>query len=65
MANDNFADDVHALVGGMLWGLLMRHGVDVSPVRDEDGDYTPQYEIKDESFPGGRVILTLENPSAD
>lgn len=38
---DNFLDPQHAVETGMLVGTLLRYGVGVEPVRDNEGDYTP------------------------
>lgn len=45
MAKGNFASDGHALVSGMVLGDLLKHGVEVTPVWDDDDDYTPVIEI--------------------
>lgn len=62
MALDNFKNSLHALTAGMLMTHLQRHGLDAMPLIDDDGDFTPRYIIKDEHFPGGQVIVTLEPP---
>lgn len=41
----HFDDPNHALTAGMLWGLLMRHGLDALPEVDDDRDYTDVVRI--------------------
>lgn len=42
----HFADPNHALNAGMMWGLLMRQGLDALPEVDDDGDYTDVIKIE-------------------
>jgi hypothetical protein len=35
----------HALHAGMVWGLAMRHGLDLLPVLDDDGNYSAEVEL--------------------
>ena len=42
----NFASDRHALQAGFLFGLMIKHGVDIRPVVDEAGNYTDTYTIR-------------------
>jgi hypothetical protein len=42
----NFANDRHALQAGFLMGLMLKHGVDIRPVVDDDGNYTDAYTIR-------------------
>lgn len=42
---ENFVDPNHALRAGMLWGILMRSGLDALPEVDDLGNYTDIIEI--------------------
>jgi len=37
----NFDTPTHALLSGMATGYLSTHGMDVAPVFDREGNYTP------------------------
>lgn len=43
--NRNFVDDRHALYAGMVLGLAMKHGINLAPVIDDDGNYTPELQL--------------------
>ena len=45
-----FETPEHALRTGMLLGFLMKQGIRVEPVIDDQGNYTPQLIIWLESF---------------
>lgn len=51
MATDNFDSDQHALLTGMVFGMLMKHFA-VEPVIDDDGDYTAEIvlDLDDSTF---------------
>ena len=42
----NFVNDDHALVTGMLLGLLLKSGIPAYPGMDEDGNYTSVIRIR-------------------
>lgn len=42
----NFENDDHALVTGMLIGLLMKAGIPAYPVVDDKGDYLPRLRLR-------------------
>ena len=42
----NFQDDDHALMTGMLAGLLMKSGIPAVVERDDAGDYLPRIRIR-------------------
>lgn len=46
----NFENDQHALVTGMVVGLLNRHGLAAEPIVDDDGDYTDVIEIAHDNY---------------
>jgi hypothetical protein len=35
----------HAIVAGQVWAMAMRHGLDLTPVLDEDGRYSAELEL--------------------
>jgi hypothetical protein len=41
----NFTDDRHALYAGWVIGTAMRHGVQLEPIVDDDGNYTDQLRL--------------------
>ena len=42
----NFEHDDQAMMTGLLVGLLMKHGIDVRPEVDPEGNYTPVLFVK-------------------
>jgi hypothetical protein len=42
----NFADDDHALMTGMLAGLMLKSGIPAVVERDDQGDYVPRIRIR-------------------
>jgi hypothetical protein len=57
----------HALHAGMVWGLAMRHGLELVPVLDEEGNYSAEVELvlpaASTSWPADvRVRLVVEPP---
>lgn len=42
----HFASDDHALVTGVLAGLLIKSGIPAYPQMDEEGNYTPVIHIR-------------------
>jgi hypothetical protein len=42
----NFQDDDHALMTGMLAGLMMKGGLPAVVERDDQGDYLPRIRIR-------------------
>jgi hypothetical protein len=51
-------DDRHALYVGWVLGMGMRHGVPLSPIINDDGDYTSSLILKIND----RVSITLVVP---
>jgi hypothetical protein len=41
-----FADDRHSLYVGWVIGVGMRHGIDLRPVVDDEGNYTDHAELR-------------------
>lgn len=35
----------HALLAGFVWGLALRHGLDLLPVLDDAGNYSAEVEL--------------------
>lgn len=56
----NFANDDHALVTGILIGLLMKSGIPATPVRDERGDYIPRIRVRIDTGHSRLVDVELE-----
>ncbi len=50
----------HAFRGGLLIGLLMKHGIDVTPEVDENGNYLNRIKILDDTTLAPEVELVLE-----
>ena len=42
----NFTNDDHALVTGMLAGLMMKGGIPCVVERDDQGDYLPRIRVR-------------------
>ena len=61
----NFDSDNHALISGMVMGLLLEAGVDVVPEMDADGDHTPRMTIRNNKTMGyvgvNAVTITVES----
>jgi hypothetical protein len=58
----------HALHAGMVWGVAMKHGLDLLPVLDDAGNYSAEVElvlpVESTGWPGNvRVRLIVEPPS--
>lgn len=55
-------DDIHALHVGFVVGLAARHGLDVEPIVDGDGNYTASFRLRlPDDFPANvTVVLTVE-----
>ena len=59
----HFESAEHALIAGMVLGVAMKHGVDLTPVPDNEGNYTNRFEVHDEGFPEGvKVFVNVEPP---
>ena len=54
----NFESDTHALQQGMLWGYLLKLGVDAVPEVDVDNNYTDVLAI-DMPKPDGTGFWTV------
>jgi hypothetical protein len=62
--NNNFEDDGHALVTGMVMGAAMRHGIELEPVIDADQNYTTRFRLRDDAFDqmGVKIFIVVEPP---
>lgn len=53
-----FDTDLHAIKAGWVVGELISHGVQVLPVKDDNGDYTPKMTL---TLPDGKTVtITVE-----
>ena len=60
-ATDNFKSADHALISGMVWGLLMKHGINAWPVIDDHNNYTDVIKIEEDEYEFSiRVVLDDE-----
>ena len=50
MTEENFQSPNHALTAGMMWGLLMKYGINALPEVDEQDNYTDVIQIEHEGF---------------
>jgi hypothetical protein len=46
----HFANPNHALTAGMVWGLLMRHGINALPEVDDYDNYTAVIHIEYDGY---------------
>jgi hypothetical protein len=64
--NENFDSPDHALISGMVMGLAWKHGLELTPIIDEDSNYTPRYEVGGLDLPEGvHVFINVEAPTKD
>lgn len=52
----------HALIAGQVWGIAMRHGLDLVPEVDADGNYLASAELRSEHLPLGVTIRIVVPP---
>jgi hypothetical protein len=56
-------DANHALFIGATLGSMMRYGMNVAPVVDEDGDYTDGIRLILPDFPDASVVVIVPQPA--
>lgn len=49
----------HAHYVGWVWGLGLKHGLDIKPMVDDEGDYTDRLVV---TFPGERSVTLVVPP---
>lgn len=54
-----FADDRHALYAGAILGIGMKYGIPLSPVVDDQGNFTDRFTL---ALEGGAITITLVVP---
>lgn len=55
-------DANHALFIGATLGSMMKHGLQVTPIVDEDGDYTDGIRLTLDQFPNVTVTVVVPEP---
>jgi hypothetical protein len=58
-----FSTPSHSYISGLVLGIAMAHGVDLTVLSDDDGNYMNRFELKDALLPDNvRVFINVEPP---
>lgn len=60
--NRNFVDDRHALYAGAILGIAMKHGLNLRPCIDTEGNYTNHLRLSLEDPAEVPVVIELIVP---
>jgi hypothetical protein len=57
----------HAFTAGLVFGLMMKHGLDFVPVLADNGDYSAAFELDVPELPEGvrLTVVVPEPPETD